>query len=137
MIRLFLNLFSSLATPSAKKALALKGGELGIWNMNFITGEVYYDERSVEMLGYSPGEIPYKLQAWASLLHPADVEMMEEKRREHVQGRSPIFEAEYRLRMKSGDWKCMPPARRLQEARPRCNLSQSPSSGSLVYCPAL
>jgi signal transduction histidine kinase len=52
--------------------LALTGADLGTWDWNIRTGEVRFDRRWAEMLGYSLEEIEPHLMTWERLVHPED-----------------------------------------------------------------
>jgi PAS domain S-box-containing protein len=51
---------------------AIDAGDIGIWDWNVGTSEVYYSDRYNTMIGYNPGEIPGTLEAWANMIHPDD-----------------------------------------------------------------
>lgn len=42
---------------------------------------------------------------WEELVHPDDRETVQDILQKHLKGESPVYEAEYRLRTKQGDWK--------------------------------
>jgi len=85
--------------------LALKGGELGLWDWNIQTGEMEFNERWAEMLGYSPDEIKKHISAWKNMVHPDDIPYVIEILDAHLEGRLPFYEAEYRIKCKNGDLK--------------------------------
>ncbi|MCX7044884.1 MAG: PAS domain-containing protein [Candidatus Sumerlaeota bacterium] len=85
--------------------LALKGADLGLWDWNMKTGDLTFNERWAEMLGYAPAEIKPHIQSWEGLLHPDDWLKAQEALKNHSEGRAPFYEAEYRCRTKSGEWK--------------------------------
>jgi len=85
--------------------LVLKGGELGLWDWDIRTGEVVRNERTAEIFGYSIEEMKPNVNIWESHIHPDDKHLVLEKRKKHFAGQIPLYEAEYRLRTKSGDWK--------------------------------
>ncbi|MCL4538749.1 MAG: PAS domain S-box protein, partial [Bacteroidetes bacterium] len=85
--------------------LALKGGDLGSWDWNLKTGCAVWNERAIQMLGYSSGEVETNLRTWKSLVHPEDWPHVSEVLNSHLAGRVSFIELEYRLRCKSGDWK--------------------------------
>ena len=85
-------------------ALALQGADLGSWDWNIQTGETSYNERWAEMLGYQLGEIEPNAQSWKALLHPDDISRVHEVLTAHLEGRTPTYETEQRLRHKSGSW---------------------------------
>ena len=82
--------------------LALRGGNLGTWDWNMVTGEIVYNERWASMLGYSLEEV-YRI-TWKSLLHPEDRERCLERMAEFILGKQTEYEAEYRLRTKTGEY---------------------------------
>ena len=85
--------------------LVLKGADLGLWDWNLNTGSAVWNEPAIAILGYSRDEVETNLRFWKGLVHPEDWPKVSEVLNEHLQGRLPFFEAEYRLRSKSGEWK--------------------------------
>ena len=85
--------------------LALKGADLGTWNWDIPTGHVVFNERWAEMLGYRLDEIEPHLSSWEKLVHPDDLPAVMSIMTDHLEGRTVIYQAEYRLRTKSGGWK--------------------------------
>ncbi|WP_165230624.1 PAS domain S-box protein [Aquisphaera insulae] len=84
--------------------LALDGAGLGTWDWHLPSGRLDYDARWAGMLGYRPEELGGHIQAWEDLLHPDDAPSVRESVKEHLDGFSPEFTAEYRLRRKDGSW---------------------------------
>jgi PAS domain S-box-containing protein len=84
--------------------LALDSTEDGLWDWNITTGECYFSPRWREMLGYQPGDFPEDISAWAPLIHPEDQERVNQELQAHLDGKTPTYELEYRLRKKSGEW---------------------------------
>ena len=76
---------------------------LGIWDWDMTTGRVESNGRLAQMLGYEPGELQTQASL-AALAHPDDAALLNEATRAHLQGRSPFFSAEVRLRGKHGQW---------------------------------
>ena len=85
--------------------LALRGAALGLWDWNIQTGEVVSNDRCAEMLGYLPDEIAPHISSWERLVHPDDMPRVEEVLNAHLEGRTPFYETEHRLRVKTGGWK--------------------------------
>ncbi len=85
--------------------LALKGANLGLWDWNMKTNEALYDERWAEMLGYNPEEINNTYEQFKELLHPEDHKKLSKIRKKHGKGEIPYFEAEFRMKSKSGNWR--------------------------------
>ena len=84
--------------------LALNGSSLGLWDRNVTTGALVYNEQWAHMLGYSPEEVRPHTTSWRSMIHPDDLSRVVGLLDAHLEGRTPSFEAEYRMRAKSGDW---------------------------------
>lgn len=84
--------------------LALWGADLGMWDWNILTGEVIFNARWAEMLGYSLAEVEPHLRFWEKLAHPDDVSRVMATLKAHLEGETPYYEAEHRLRGKSGQY---------------------------------
>ncbi|WP_169051828.1 PAS domain S-box protein [Halorhabdus amylolytica] len=96
---------AQLLTTKERMKMALEGANLGIWDWDMVTDEVQRDELLTEMLGYTPAEMGEHLRDWEKVVHPADRTRHDEALADHVQGRTPYYQCEYRLKTKSGDWK--------------------------------
>lgn len=84
--------------------LALRGADLGMWDWNVQTGEVVFNNRWAEMLGYSPEEILPHVSAWKQLLHPDDQCAVFTALEQHLSGQRDFYESEHRLRNKNGSY---------------------------------
>lgn len=83
-------------------AMAVKNE--GLWDWNLITGETFFDERYYTMAGYFPNEFPQTFDAWADLLHPEDLSGAQTAIQDYLQGRTPIFDTEFRFKRRDGSW---------------------------------
>jgi len=81
--------------------LALKGGDLGMWDYNIPSDKWILDERSVELLG----AYPKKYAELDSLFHPDDIKRYDEAWNAVVEEREPFFIYEYRIKNPSGQYK--------------------------------
>ncbi|MCL7454454.1 MAG: GAF domain-containing protein, partial [Anaerolineae bacterium] len=86
-------------------ARVMKGINDGIWDWNIETGEVYFSPRWKSMLGYAEGEITNRFESWKRLIHPDDLERASTEIEEHLQGRTPLYYLEHRLRHKDGSYR--------------------------------
>jgi PAS domain S-box-containing protein len=84
--------------------LALSGAGLGSWDWDLQTRRAVFDQRWAAMLGFFSEEIEPHVSAWENLIHSEDKPRVMEILHAHLEGRKPMFEAEYRLRAKSGEW---------------------------------
>jgi PAS domain S-box-containing protein len=85
--------------------LALSGADLGVWDWTRETGEMIFSDRYVGMLGYKLDEIEQKYSSWENLVHPDDLELAKERWGTHVDGITPLYSSEHRMRTKAGGWK--------------------------------
>lgn len=85
--------------------LALEGSGDGFWDWDIVTGQVYYNPRYVQMLGYELDEFPTEVDGWAKLIHPDDRQRVMEILDAHFKDSSVPYSFDYRLLTKSGEWK--------------------------------
>ncbi len=95
----------SLAAAEAERlALALRGGDLALWDAHLPSGQGTVNARWYEMVGRQPGEVPADHVGWEALVHPQDLPRVQALQADHVAGRSPSYEAQYRMRHRDGHW---------------------------------
>jgi len=85
--------------------LALQGFNVGIWEIDLISGAGHYSERCRDILGYGPDDSSFRREDWAELVHPEDRARVEAVQVAHLAGQLPRYEVEYRLRSKDGSYK--------------------------------
>ncbi len=85
--------------------LALTGGDLAFWDLIVSTGETIRSPRYYEILGYEPGEISSTYPNTLQNIHPDDSSKTAELLAAHIAGKTAFYEAEFRAKTKSGDWK--------------------------------
>lgn len=85
--------------------LILGGANIGLWDSNYETGEVYRSESWASMLGFSLDEIENTAEFWKNLIHPDEVEQVIEEVQKHEAGITDFFKVEHRIRTKKGDYK--------------------------------
>ncbi|MDN5941209.1 MAG: PAS domain S-box protein [Nitrospira sp.] len=85
--------------------LVLEATSSGVWDWNVQTGEVYFDDRWIKSLGYSPEEVSPHVSFWDQIVHPEDLPRVHRTLQDHFQGRSLLYECENRLRTKSGTYR--------------------------------
>lgn len=95
----------ALQTSKERQELALRGADLGLWDWNIRTGQYIFNKRWLEMLDYQEGDVEETLSGWASLVHPDDMNKINDALRLHLQGKAEIYEAEHRLLTKHRKWK--------------------------------
>ncbi|MBK9089595.1 MAG: PAS domain S-box protein [Holophagales bacterium] len=95
---------SALRASEERLNHALEGTQQGLWDWDLGTGKVYRSPRWFGMIGLPPGGIDDSFDAGLKLIHPDDRRQLESAMSAHLEGRVPRFEAEYRLRARSGEW---------------------------------
>jgi PAS domain S-box-containing protein len=96
---------TALRTSEERLLMALEGSELGMWDWNIVTGETYFDRQWKNMLGYKVEEIENNYQSWARLIYPEDLPAVIENLTAYLEGKLPVYEIEFRMLSKSGEWK--------------------------------
>ncbi|MGN9843333.1 SpoIIE family protein phosphatase [Nonomuraea sp. H19] len=74
---------------------ALKAVKIGSWDWDIRTGEFYWDEPALTLMGIDPGTAPHHIDTWVSIVHPQDVPRVMAATEEAVRTRS-LYEVEYR-----------------------------------------
>jgi PAS domain S-box-containing protein len=95
----------ALRDSEERYALAVEGSNDGIWDIDFLTGEVFYSPRWKQILGYEDHEISASLEEWESRIHPEDYALVMATRNAYLEGVIPAYEVKYRLRHKNGSYR--------------------------------
>ncbi len=85
--------------------LALDSTQIGVFEWNVPTGEVYYGAGLWIMLGYDPTLMPATLATWQSLIHPEEMAVYRDCLDSQLNGTAPVIDLEYRVRSRPGDWR--------------------------------
>ncbi len=101
-------------TKLAEQALAIEkqhldsvieGTNAGTWQWNVSSGELRFNEQWAEMLGYAQSKIgDGVVQTWHALIHPDELDAVEQQKQRHILGETELFEAEFRMRHRRGHW---------------------------------
>ena len=94
---------AALRESEERLRLAFAGAQEGVWDWNLETGAVLYSPRWIDMLGYEAHEIEPHVSAWERLIHPDDVQLAQ-RLNESLAGGAQIYEGEFRLRHKHGQY---------------------------------
>ncbi|WP_242051438.1 PAS domain S-box protein [Nostoc sp. FACHB-280] len=85
--------------------LALEASDLGLWDQNLITDQAYCSWQWEHILGYESNYLTNTSQALEQYIHPEDLPAVSSALKGHLQGMSPVYEVEYRMRCANGEWK--------------------------------
>jgi diguanylate cyclase (GGDEF)-like protein/PAS domain S-box-containing protein len=86
-------------------AVATEGANIGLWDWCPDSDEAWYNSTWFCMLGYAPDELPATGTTWILLVHPDDVAGALDRLERHIDGASPDYRAEFRMRAKDGSWR--------------------------------
>jgi|GEM_PF-757068 len=75
-----------------------------LWDWDIPAGTTFISDHFYTMLGYQPGEFPASYDSWKALVHTEDIGPVERKLQDHTKTGAG-FSHEFRMRMKSGDWR--------------------------------
>jgi len=95
----------ALAESENRLKLALESTQIGMWDHNLKTGEVYRSKEWAEMLGYKKEEIDNHSKIWKELIHPDDKEKVKKTAQAHETSETDTFHVEHRLKTKDGNYK--------------------------------
>ncbi|MFC7543073.1 PAS domain-containing protein [Siccirubricoccus deserti] len=93
----------ALTVAHRRLEVALAGADLGAWHWDRRTGEVQVSERWNGMLGW-PGATTMTVAEFEALVHPDDLPWTRVLLDRYIAGTSASFEAEFRMRHRSGRW---------------------------------
>ncbi len=94
----------ALTQSEERLNLALSATNLGLWDWNLVTNQVFYSPIWFSMLGYEKDELPQELETWTSLQHPDDSSKSLRSVQEVIKNREESFEIEFRMRHKNGSY---------------------------------
>jgi len=93
-------------TPEIRLKAILEGTGAGTWEWNLDTGEVIYNPRWADLLGYRLEELqPVTFKTWEDLCHPKDLQIAREALARYLDGDTPKFECVVRMLHKGGEWR--------------------------------
>nr|MBN2278725.1 PAS domain S-box protein [candidate division Zixibacteria bacterium] len=95
----------ALQESEERLAMALEATSDGLWDWNIKTGKIYYAPRFYTMLGYEPYEFIPSYDSWSNMLHPDDLNMVNETIRDCVDRNNDGFHMEFRMKTKSDEYR--------------------------------
>ena len=94
-----------LRESQARLQLLVKSSNIGLWDWNLITNEVFFSPEWKSQLGYADDEVPGRYEEWKSRLHPEDRESSLRAVNEFREGQRNNYDIEFRMRHKNGSWR--------------------------------
>ncbi len=84
--------------------LAATAARCGIWDADLANGDHWLSASYFHILGHDEDALAASDAAWRERIHPDDQPAADAAMAEHLANRTPLFEATYRMRHKSGRW---------------------------------
>lgn len=97
----------ALRESEQRYALAARGASDGLWDWDLVKNEMYLSSRWKSMLGYTDDEVGTDPREWLDRVHPDDRGRVDAELLLHVEGDTPHFESEHRMRHRDGAWRWM------------------------------
>lgn len=85
--------------------LVLESSNVGLWDYDCDTHEVFYSEQFKKQLGYSGEEISNCFSEWEDRIHPADRDQALEVFWRFKNSKNKTYENSFRLRNRGGRWR--------------------------------
>ena len=95
---------SALKQSEERLNLALTGTNVGVWDWDLKTNEIYFSPTWKEMLGYEIDELDNTINTLERLIHPEDFKKSLTHLNHYIEGTTKNYEIEYRLKHKKGDY---------------------------------
>ncbi|MCU0333541.1 MAG: PAS domain S-box protein [Chitinophagaceae bacterium] len=83
---------------------ALEGAGDGVWRYDLQTGDTFYSEQYIKMLGYDAAGFAQEMQTWLNLVHPDDMPGILQDDVDYRAARISSHRREYRIRHQCGHY---------------------------------
>ncbi|MDO9315764.1 MAG: PAS domain S-box protein [Burkholderiaceae bacterium] len=95
----------ALTTERQRLTNLVEGTHAGTWEWQVQSGEVHFNERWAQIIGYTLAELePLSIQSWMARGHPDDLVRSTELLAQHFAGQIDHYECETRRRHRDGHW---------------------------------
>ena len=91
-----------LETSELRLNLAINSANIGIWDWDLVSNEVYLSASWKKMLGYEDHELENNLETWKENIHPDDLETAIKRVNEYLNGTYSFYKSVHRMKTKSG-----------------------------------
>ncbi|WP_051304846.1 PAS domain-containing protein [Chitinilyticum litopenaei] len=83
----------------------IEATHIGTWEWHVQTGEVLFNERWAEIIGYTLDELaPISIETWLKHAHPDDLAESGRLLEQHFAGETPYYDCDCRMRHRNGEW---------------------------------
>jgi diguanylate cyclase (GGDEF)-like protein/PAS domain S-box-containing protein len=87
-----------------RNELSLPSANDGLWDFDVEHNTVWFSPRWRKMLGYDEHD-PHVSPDWRRLVHRDDMARVQAAIRDHIAGKTPMFESVHRMRHTNGEWR--------------------------------
>ena len=77
----------------------------GTWDFDASNNIMHFSPRWKAIMGYSDEEMERRPPDWQKLVHQDDLAKVQMRLREHLAGKTEIFESTHRMRRRDGEWR--------------------------------
>ncbi|MBF0195683.1 MAG: transporter substrate-binding domain-containing protein, partial [Magnetococcales bacterium] len=92
-----------LKESQERQELALKGGELGFWDVCLDTGLTVVNKRYTEIFGFPADNLELNRDEWMQRIHPEDKQVVLDIGKRYRSGETSVYEVEFRVITPEGD----------------------------------
>ncbi|HXV24257.1 MAG TPA: adenylate/guanylate cyclase domain-containing protein [Alphaproteobacteria bacterium] len=95
----------ALKESEERYSLAMAGADEGMWDWVAESDEVVISDSYKQLCGLRISGDRIALSEWVSMIHPDDRPIREQARQAHLEGRTNLYECEYRVRCGDGEYR--------------------------------
>jgi PAS domain S-box-containing protein len=97
----------ALRESEERYALAMEGANEGYWDWDIATDRLFLSPKAKMWAGLSKDSAITTRAAWSAqiVMHPDDRPRVEAALSDHLEGRTPRYECQYRIRQPDGEWR--------------------------------
>jgi PAS domain S-box-containing protein len=92
-----------LRESEARYSIVLAAVSDGFWDWHVPSGNAFFSPLYYTLLGYDDGEFPASYASWHPLVHPEDIDRVEQILQQSINS-GESFSIDLRMKMKSGAW---------------------------------
>lgn len=100
-----INSVNEVAAANQRMEIALRAGEMALWEWDLDTGQFVFDGRWAQMLGEELEDLLPDASTLLARVHPDDLESLERAVDDHTSGNASHIAAQLRVRRKDNCWR--------------------------------
>jgi diguanylate cyclase (GGDEF)-like protein/PAS domain S-box-containing protein len=93
-----------LADMQEREEMALPCANDGLWDYDAQSNRTWFSPRWKTMLGFAEDDV-ITSPDWHRMVHPEDLARVSASMRDHIAGKTPMFESVHRLKHTDGEWR--------------------------------